>query len=186
MNYSYLINSTYCESTLRKFDLIKSYFLFSPLYAKTQRPIVVPIEYLLCVEEGARKCMHGHTFNLLYRDLMVDKLTNREPTPEETQILNYLLALQRHCNIDLYPRALATCLARDKEFLEFHRDPDNRAPYFKFEFRKKATVLPLWVHGLTIPRTHCSVKPKPHFFSIYSFRYIHFLHLLFSFLLRHN
>ena len=130
--------------------------------------------------------MHGHTFNLLYRELMVDKLTNRGLTPEETQILTYLLALQPHCNIDLYPRALATCLARDKEFLEFHRDPDNRAPDFKFEFRKEATVLPLWVHSLTIPQTHCSVKRKPHFFSMYSFLYIHFLLLLCSFLLRHN
>ena len=27
---------------------------------------------------------------------------------------------------DLYPRALAACLARDPEFLAFFRDPDNR------------------------------------------------------------
>ena len=35
----------------------------------------------------------------------------------------------------LLPRALAACLAQDKEFLEFFRDPDNRAPGFEFEYR---------------------------------------------------
>ena len=38
--------------------------------------------------------MYGHTFNLLYRDWIVDKLANREPLPEETRIFNQLLALQ--------------------------------------------------------------------------------------------
>ena len=46
MNYRYIINSTYCEGTLRKFDATKNYFLFLPLYAKTHRPILVPNEYL--------------------------------------------------------------------------------------------------------------------------------------------
>ena len=67
-NYSYMIHPTYCEGTLRNFDPIKNYFLFSPLYAKTNCPIIVPIEYLKCVGAGATKCMYGHTFNLLYRD----------------------------------------------------------------------------------------------------------------------
>ena len=68
MNYSYIIQPNYCEGTLRYFDPIMNYFRFSPLYAKTNHPILVPIEYLQCVEGGATKCMHCHTFNLLYRD----------------------------------------------------------------------------------------------------------------------
>ena len=66
---------------------------------------------------------------------MVDKLDNRQPSPEETQIFNHFLALHPHCNVDLYPRALAACLARDPELLAFSRDPDNRAPDFDFEHR---------------------------------------------------
>ena len=136
MNYSYIIQPNYCEGTLRNCDPIKNYFIFSPLYAKTNRPILDPIEYLQCVEVGATKCAYGHTFNHLYWDWMVDKLDNRlTSSQEETQVFNHLLALQPHCNADLYPRALAACLARDPEFLAFFRDPDNRAPDFEFEYR---------------------------------------------------
>ena len=103
------------------------------------------------------KCMYGHTFHLLYRDWTVDKLANREPIPEETQILNHLVALQPHCNSDLYPRSLATCLARDKGFLEIFRDPDNWAPDFEFEFPTQATVLTL--------RTHRPTKTRDSLFS---------------------
>ena len=134
MNYSYIIQSNFCEGTLRNFDPIKNYFIFSPLYAKKNRPILVPIEYLQCVERDATTCAYGHTFNLLYRDCMVDKLDNREPLQEEQQIFDHLLALQPHCNVDLYPRALAACLARDRKFLAFFRDLDNRAPGFQFEY----------------------------------------------------
>ena len=66
---------------------------------------------------------------------MADKLDNCEPSHEETQILNHLLALQPHCNVDRYTRALSAFLARDPEFLAFFRDPDNRAPDFEFEYR---------------------------------------------------
>ena len=66
---------------------------------------------------------------------MADKLENRQPSQEELQIFNYLLALQPHCNADLYPRALAACLSPDPEFLASFRDPDNRAPDFEFEYR---------------------------------------------------
>ena len=126
----------------------KLFLLFAP-YAKTHRPILVPHEYPPCVDGIAAKCIYGHTFNLLYRDWMVDKLANREPTPEETQILNQFLALQTHCNADLYPRELAACLAEDKDFLEFLRDPDNQAPDLEFEFPTLATVLPFRAHKLT-------------------------------------
>ena len=119
MNYSYIINPTYCEGTLRNFDPIKSYFLFFPLYAKTHRPILVTIEYLQCVERGAKKCMYGHTFNLLNRDWMADKLVNREPTPEETQILNHLFALQPHCNTDLYPVHFLPISQKTRNFRDF-------------------------------------------------------------------
>ena len=65
---------------------------------------------------------------------MVDKLDNRKPSHEETQIFNHYLALQPHCTVDLYPCALAACLARDPEFLVFFGDPKNRAPDFEFEY----------------------------------------------------
>ena len=150
MNYSYIINPNFCEGTLRNFDPIKNYFIFSPLYSKTNRPILVSIEYLQCVEGGATKCAYGHTFNLLYRDWMVDKL---EPPPEEIQIFNHLLALQPNCNVDLYLRTFAVCLARDPEFLTFFRDPDNQAPDFQFEYRTSATVL----HHT---RAHCPTNSR--------------------------
>ena len=77
----------------------------------------------------------GNTFNLLYRDWMADKLDNRQPSQEQTQIFNHLLALRPYCNVDLDARALAACLARDPEFLEFFRDPAKRSPDFEFEYR---------------------------------------------------
>ena len=79
--------------------------------------------------------MYGNTFNLFYKDWITDKLDNREPSAEETQILSHLFALQPHCNVDLFPRAFAACLARYQEFLDFFRDPDNRASDFDFEYR---------------------------------------------------
>ena len=66
---------------------------------------------------------------------MVDKLDYRQPSQEETQIFNHLFALQSHCNVDLYPLALAACLARDPEFFAFFCDPENRAPDFEFDYR---------------------------------------------------
>ena len=111
MNCIYIINPSFCEGTFRNFDTTKKIFLFFlPLYAKTNHLILVRIEYLKCAEGGATKCMYGHTFKLLYRYWMVDKLNNRVLKPEETQILNHLLALQPHCNVELYPRALACSL----------------------------------------------------------------------------
>ena len=65
MNYSYKTQPNYCDGTLRNFDPIKNYFIFSPIYAKTNRPILVPIKYLQSVEGGATRCTYGHTFNLL-------------------------------------------------------------------------------------------------------------------------
>ena len=64
MNYSYFLNSNYCEDTLRNFDPIKNYCLFLPLYEKTHRPILVHNEYLQCVEGEAHfqsplKGLHG-------------------------------------------------------------------------------------------------------------------------------
>ena len=95
MNYSYIIQTNFCEGTLRNFDPLKNYFLFSTLYAKTNRPILVQIEYLQCVERGATKFMHGHTFNLSYSDWMADKLENRQPSQEETQSSNIFLRWSR-------------------------------------------------------------------------------------------
>ena len=65
---------------------------------------------------------------------MNDKLNSHQPSPEETQILNHLLAMQPHCNTDLYPRVLAAFLAQDQGFLKFFRDPDNAGPDFEFEY----------------------------------------------------
>ena len=89
MIYSYIIQPIYCKGTLRNFDPIKNYFLFSPLYAKTNCPILIPNEYLQCVEGGATKGMYVHTFNLLYTDWLTNKLHNRKPSTEEIQILNH-------------------------------------------------------------------------------------------------
>ena len=124
MNYSYTIHSDFSEGTLRNFDPIKNYYIFSPLYSKTNRPILVPIEYLRCVEGGAIKVTHGYSFNLLYRDWMNDKLTSHQPSPEEAEILHHLLAMQSHCNADIYPRVFAAFLAQDQGF-----------PDFEFEYR---------------------------------------------------
>ena len=102
---------------------------------------------------------------------MVDKLDNRQSSQEETQIFNHRLALQPHCNADLYPRALAACLARDPEFLAFFRDPDIRAPDFEFEYRTYATDLQQHL-GLIDPKkeTHCSQNsPETLFFSFFLF-----------------
>ena len=163
MNYSYIIKPNYCEGTRRNSDPIKNYFIFSPLYAKTFRHILVPIEYLQCVEGGATKCAYRHTLNLLYRDWMADKLDNRQPSPEETQIFNHPLALQPHCNADLYPRALAAFLARDLEFLAFFpvRIPD---------VGYKPTT-PLWAHR---PTKRDSVISKTQSKTIFLFSYFPF------------
>ena len=109
--------------------------MFSATRYEDTSTIFVPIEYLHGVEGGARECMYRHTFNLLYRNWIADRLANREPSPEEAQIFSHLLVTQARFNIDLCPQALAACLARDKEFLEFFIDHENRAPDFEFEFR---------------------------------------------------
>ena len=137
LNYSYIIQPEFCDGTLRNFDPIKNYFLFSPLYGKTNRPILVPIEYLRCVEGGATKVTHGHPFNLLYRDWMCHRLQQHTPSDEETRILNHLLAIQPHCHSDLFPKVLAAFLAQDSGFLHFFRDPDNAGPEFEFEYRQQ-------------------------------------------------
>ena len=136
LNYSYTIHSDFCEVTLRNFDPIKNYYIFSPMYSKTNRPILVPIMYLRCVEGGATKVTHGHSFNLLYRDWMCDKLQHHKPSDEESQILKHLLAMQPHCHSDLFPRVLAALFAQDQGFLHFFRDPDNDGPDFEFEYRQ--------------------------------------------------
>ena len=76
LNYSYIINSSYKEGMLRSFNLIKNYLLFISLYARMHRQIIVPIEYLQCVEGGATMSMYEQTLNLLYRDLIADNLAN--------------------------------------------------------------------------------------------------------------
>ena len=38
--------------------------------------------------------MHGHAFNVLFRDWTADKLANREPSAKEQQILNQLMTMQ--------------------------------------------------------------------------------------------
>ena len=177
MNYSYIIQPNYCEGTLRNFDPIRNYFIFSPLYTKTNRPMLVPIDYSECVEGGTTKCTYGHTFNLLYWDWMVEKLENRQPSQEEQQIFNHLLALQPHCNTDLYPRALAACLARDPELLAFFRDPDNRATDLTIERRPQSYATTLWTHRPTITRRTDLKTLFKTYFSIFSL----FFTILFSF-----
>ena len=132
MNYSYIIKPNFCEGTLRNFDPIKNFL--SPL-RKDEPPHPRPDRISAMRRRRCHDLCLWHTFNLLYKDWMVNKLDNREPLQEEQQKFNHLLALQPHCNVDLYPRALAACLARDPEFLTFFRDQYNRAPDFQFEYR---------------------------------------------------
>ena len=148
INYSYIIQPNYCKCTLRIFEPIKKYFLFLPPYANTNRPILVPLEYTQCLERGTTKCMCDHTFNLLYRDWMTDNLDNREPSAEDTEMLNHLFALQSHCNVDLFPRDLAACLTGDQDFWEFFGDPDNRALTLKLKIGRRPQS---YIIGLTVP-----------------------------------
>ena len=132
---------------------------------------------------SATNCTYGNNFTLIYRDWMADKLENRQPLQEETQIFNHLLALQPHCNADLYPRALAACLALDPEFLAFFHDPDNRALDFQSNIERRPqsyTTL-----GLTIPQSRDTLISKTHqfvIFSLFSLFHIQFYCLIISLL----
>ena len=189
MKYSYIIQPNYCEGTLCNFDPIKICFLFSPLYAETNRPILIPIEYIQCVEGEATKCMQGHTFNLLYRDWKADKLDNREPSKEETQIFNHLFALQPPCNVDLYSRAPAACLAREPEFLEFFETLtiEIRISSSNIE-RRPQSYITLWAINPTL--LNDSLPSQTH--SLCNFSYLFFsfsygnFYRLYFFLLSHN
>ena len=52
----------------------------------------------------------------------LEKLSDSTHSTEEKEILNHLLAMQKHCYADLYPRAVAACPARDR-FSEVFRGP---------------------------------------------------------------
>ena len=174
MNYSYIIQPKFCEGTLRKFDQIKNYFIFSPLYAKTNHPILVPIEYLQCVEGGATKFAYGHIFNLLYRDWIVDKLNNREPSKEEQQIFKHLLALQPHCNVDLCPCCLSRTISRI-----------SRSGRLSTGFPVRVSNVchsPTTHFGLTVPQTQRpTVLTKP-YLSSYIFHSLSYsIHFVFFF-----
>ena len=107
LNYRYIINPNCCECTLRDFDPIKNYFLFTPLYWKTHKPVFVSIEYLQCLEGGSAKSMHRRTFNLFYRDWIADKLANRGPASEESEVCwRCSHAVTEICIIGLSPPAL--------------------------------------------------------------------------------
>ena len=97
-----------------------------PLYLVTPRTILVPIEYLRYIERKATKCMYGHTLNLLNCNSIAEKLANHTPWTEE-EIYSHLLAMQPHCNVDLYLRALAAYLTPGSEFREFFRDLELRS-----------------------------------------------------------
>ena len=172
--YSYIIQSNYCEGTLSNFDPIKNYFLLSPLYANTNRPILVPIEYLHRVEGGATKCMHGHTLNLIYRVWMADKRDNGQPSQEETQIFNRLLALQPPSNVDIYPRALAACLERGPKFLIFSETQT-------IELRILSSNIERRPQSYITLRAHSSTQLKDSLFSQNSL-FMHFLYIFFFFL----
>ena len=92
--------------------------------------------------------MYSIPFSRLCRNWIADKLADRAPLQEQNHILNELLAMQPHCNINLYSRTLATFLARYAGFLKFFQKPKNQAPDFEFEHHYRATVSPLRV---TVP-----------------------------------
>ena len=137
------------KALFRILDTKKNYFLFSPIYAKTNRPFFVPIEHLQCVEGGATKGVYSNTFNLLYRNWIAEKLNNRKPSAEKTPIFNHPLALQPNCNVDFFPRALASCLEHDQEFLESFGDPENRAPDFNWSSERRPQS---YNFGHTVPQ----------------------------------
>ena len=97
--------------------------------------------------------MYGNTFNLFYKDWITDKLDKRESSAEETQILNHILVFQPHCNVDLFPCAVAACLAHDQEVLVFSRDPDNWARDFELDsliFQTHLKLL-LFIISISVP-----------------------------------
>ena len=95
-----------------------------PLYVVTHRTILVPIEYLRYIERKATKFMYGHILNLLNCNSIAEKLANHTPWTEEEI---YSHAMQPHCNVDLYLRALAAYLTPGSEFLEFFCDLELRS-----------------------------------------------------------
>ena len=122
LNYSYIYDPSYCEVTFRNFNSIKNYFLFIPLFTRTHRPIVFPIEYFPPLR--LRRC-----HEVFVR--IANKLANQEPSAEEQQEENRLSAMHLNCNADMYPWALTACLKKDR----FCWCPHNRAPDFELEFR---------------------------------------------------
>ena len=172
MNYSYVIQPNFCEGTLRNFDPIKNYFIFSPFYAQTNRPILVPIEYLRCVEGGATKCTHGHTFNLLYRDRIADHLDNREPSQEETQILKHLLAMQPHCNVNLVPLLFVWRVIRIS--WSFSAIQTTGRPTSSSNIGRRPQTYSNTLGLQTHKMAHCSQKNSPEkFFFFLSFSFLY-------------
>ena len=88
--------------------------------------------------------------------------------------------MQPHCIADLGPRALAVCLVRDQDFLEFLWNPDNLSPEFNLEQRCWAQSQPQG-HCPTETETHSPEEPKTLlYFSILSILiFHHFLHQYF-------
>ena len=173
-NYSYTVNSTFCEGPLCNFDSIIKSSLFSPLYAKTHRLIFVPIDYLQCVEGGAIKCMYEHTS-------MVEKLSNREPTLEEIHNLNRLLALRPYCIGPLSQNTRR--LSCTKQWISgFLQGSWHSSPWFW-------NRIPVVGHKPTTrgSQTPCSVKTQSlllfFLFLLFLCYHIHFLYWICPFLL---
>ena len=155
---------------MRNFGPLRNFNYYVPLYARTHRPILVPIEYLERVR-GSTKCIRV-IFNLLCRDWSADNLANREPAQEE-KVLNYLLAMQPYSNADLKPRAPAACFEESKSSA-------TCLTWRRFWFRQplKGMFLALW--GTVPIQSHSSRKIQTEkLFKIFFFVFIYLLFISF-------
>ena len=81
--------------------------------------------------------------------------------------------MQTHFNIDLCPRAHASCLAMNPELVKIFGDCDHQAPNFDYEHYLWATVLSVWVIAPSPRRT----APTNSKFEFQLFLYIIYSHM---------
>ena len=155
MNYSYIIQPNYCERTLRNLDPIKNYFLFSLLYAQTNRPILVPLEYLQFVDGGARNLqppLQGLDDEQVGRSRAITR-GNTDPQPSS----RVATTLQRRP----FPRALAAWGSRPLRIFQ-----GSRQSGLTFNSNMESRPQPYNL-GLTFPynlKTHCYENSRNLFF----------------------
>ena len=99
-------------------QLISKFFSLCSPMCGCLSPYGRPYRIFLWHQRWSNK-LKGHTFDWFYLDWIKDRLTNRFISAEEKEILNQVLAMQQHTNIDLYPSVFAACLSRDLKLIQF-------------------------------------------------------------------